>query len=517
MKRTILIFLVTLLVFSSTTIISGAKPENTPKEEVVYGMLDDAGGLKSLSVVNGFALEKDAAIADYGTYSSVANLTSEAKITQSGSFINFQGKSGRTYYKGVLNNRQLPWNIKITYYLNGKSISPQALNGKSGKLKIAVATSKNSTEKGTFYDDFSLQVTVPMKMDLCQNITTTGATIADVGSTRQFSYVLLPGKDGSIALTADVSNFEMDAISIAGIRMTFNLPLDAKKIDQSLSQLVNATVKLDDGAVKLVSGAKALQAGMQEYTNGFKLLNSQLGQLTSGASSLKSGVDDLETGLQTLSSQGAALRTGATSIQQSVFDGANAQLTTAGITLPTPLTPDNYKSILTPMVGNPTIAALKQQLDDITAFVAGIDSYTMGTTQLANGATGLSAGAGALFDGITTLAGGLNQLYGSAEKLNDGMKAFLDGVAAYRTGTNTFRVETSQMDKQLSSQLDSLLSLLSTDGKVYHSFVSDDNNNVNFVQFIMKTEGINIQTKTPATEPTVQAKSLWEKFLDLFK
>jgi putative membrane protein len=514
MKRALLIFVVTLLVFSSTTIISGAKPENTPKEEVVYGMLDDAGGLKSLSVVNGFDLEKDATVADYGTYASVANLTSEAKITQSGNFLHFQGKSGRTYYQGVLKNRQLPWNIKITCYLNGKSISPQALNGKSGKLKIAVATSRNSNEKGSFFDDFSLQVTVPMKMALCQNINTKGATVADVGSTRQFSYVVLPGKNGSIALSADVSNFEMDAITIAGIRMTFDLPLDVKKIDQSLSQLVNATVKLDGGALKLVSGAKALQSGMQQYTNGFKLLNSQLGKLQTGASSLEAGIISLGSGLQSLSDQGASLRAGASSIQTSVFDAANAQLTGMGIP---PLAPDNYKAILSSLPSNPMIDSLMKQLDDITAFVTGIDSYTLGTTQLAGGASGLSSGAGALSDGITTLADGLNKLYGSTVKLNNGMKAFLEGVSAYRTGTKAFRVETSQMEKQMGSQLDSLLSLLSSDGQVYHSYVSDENSNVNFVQFIMKTEGINIETTAPATEPTVHAKSLWEKFLDLFR
>jgi len=66
MKRVILIFLVTLLVFASTTFISGAKPENTPKEEVIYGILDGAGGLRSISVVNSFALKTDATIADYG-------------------------------------------------------------------------------------------------------------------------------------------------------------------------------------------------------------------------------------------------------------------------------------------------------------------------------------------------------------------------------------------------------------------------------------------------------------------
>lgn len=514
MKRVILVFFVTLLVFSSTTFISGAKPENTPKEEVIYGLLDGSGALRSISVVNGFVLEKDATVADYGNYASVQNLSSAEDIAQSGSFINFPATRGSSYYQGELENRQLPWNIRISYFLDGQPIKPEDLDGKSGKLKIAIQTSKNKAEKSIFFDDFSLQVSIPMKVDLCQNITSNGATIADNGSTKQFSYVTLPRENGSIVLTADVTDFEMDAITFAGIRMTFDIPLDVDKINQNINQLIDAADQLDGGALALLNGAKALKAGMQKYTEGFQLLNGQIGQLEAGASSLETGITDLGTGLQTLSDQGASLRAGATSIKQSAFDSANTQLSGMGVPA---LTPENYKSTLASLPPSPLIDTLIQQLDDITAFTAGVASYTLGTTQLATGAAGLSDGAEGLSHGVATLADGLDQLYGSTVELNDGMKTFLDGISTYRAGTNTFRSETSEMEKQLSGQLDSLLSLLSNDGKVYHSFVSDDNTNVNFVQFIIKTDDINEGPKAPAAEPKAVEKNLWEKFLDLFR
>lgn len=515
MKRVVLIAFVTLLVFSSTTFISGAKPENTPKEEIVYGILDSSGGLQSLSVVNGFVLEKEGPIADYGLYESVQNLSSGAEIIRSGNFLSFAGNSGRSNYQGELANRQLPWTVKISYFLNGQPISPEDLDGKSGKLKITVTTQKNPTETGSFFDDFSLQVTLPMKMDLCKNIATNGATVADNGSTKQFSFIVLPGENASIELSADVTDFEMDAITLAGIRMAFDLPLDVDTINQRLDQLVSSAGKLDSGAAQLLKGAEALKAGMQKYTEGFQLLNGQIGKLQTGASTLETGMIDLSGGLQVLSDQGADLRSGALSLQQSAFDSVNAQLSGLGIPQ---LTPDNYEDILTPLEeGNQTIAALKGQLDDITDFVAGIDSYTHGTTQLSSGAAGLSAGAGALADGIDTLASGLDQLYGGTESLNNGMKTFLEGVATYRAGTKAFSTGATQMETEMGDQLDSLLSMLSNDGKVYQSFVSNDNTNVNFVQFVIKTEGINLETKAPATEPKPAEKNLWEKFLDLFR
>lgn len=514
MKRIVLIFLVTLLVFSSTTFISGAKPDNTPKEEVIYGILDQSGGLKSISVVNSFVLDKEATIADYGLYASVQSLSSTETIQTSGNFISFIAKSGRISYQGELADRQLPWIVEISYFLNGQAIDPKELDGKSGNLRIAIDTSKNTAEKGSFFDDFSLQVTIPMKMEFSKNIVTSGATVADNGSTKQFSYVVLPGENGAIELTADVTDFEMDPISLAGIRMTFDLPLDIDKISQNIDLLVSSAGKLDSGALKLLEGATALQAGMQKYQEGFSFLNSQIGDLKTGASALETGIIDLSAGLTALSDQGASLRTGAQNIRQSVFDSANARLAGLGIPI---LTPENYVTVLSSLPTDPTIDALKQQLDDITAFVSGVEAYTLGTTQLATGASGLSAGAGSLSDGIDTLADGLNQLYGGTVQLNDGMKAFIEGVAEYRAGTKAFRAGAKQMDTEMTNQLDSLMAMLSSDGKVYQSFVSEDNNNVNFIQFVMKTDGINGEAKTTAQEPKPEEKNLWEKFLDLFR
>jgi X-X-X-Leu-X-X-Gly heptad repeat protein len=514
MKRVIVIFFVTLLVFSSTTFISGAKPENTPKEEVIYGILDGSGTLKSISVVNSFALEKDTTISDYGLYASVQSLSSVEEIVVSGNFISFFAKSGRISYQGELTNRELPWTVQIQYFLDGQPITPQDLDGKSGNLKIAINTSKNVAETGTFYDDFSLQVAVPLNMELCKNIVTNGATIADNGSTKQFSYVLLPGENGSIVLTADVKDFEMDPITLAGIRMSFDLPLDVDKITRSIDQLSSAADKLDNGALALLEGATALKAGIQQYQEGFQLLNSQIGNLQAGAASLETGIIDLSDGLQLLSAQGSSLRSGAQSIQQSSFDAANAQL--SGMGIPT-LTPANYAAILTSLPSDPAIDALMDQLKAIIDLNTRIDSYTLGTTHLATGAAGLSAGAGSLSDGIDTLAVGLDQLYSGSESLNVSMKTFLEGVATYRTGTKAFSAGASQMNTEMSRQLDSLMAMLSNDGEVYHSFLSDDNTNVNFVQFVIKTEGISGETKEPATEPKPAAKNLWEKFLDLFR
>ena len=61
-----------------------AETANTEKEENVYGSLAGDGSVADIYIVNMFALDGKTEIRDYGAYSSVRNLTSEADISLDG-------------------------------------------------------------------------------------------------------------------------------------------------------------------------------------------------------------------------------------------------------------------------------------------------------------------------------------------------------------------------------------------------------------------------------------------------
>lgn len=57
-----------------------AETANTEKEENVYVSLAGDGSVADIYIVNMFALDSKTEIRDYGAYSSVRNLTSEADV-----------------------------------------------------------------------------------------------------------------------------------------------------------------------------------------------------------------------------------------------------------------------------------------------------------------------------------------------------------------------------------------------------------------------------------------------------
>ncbi len=161
------------------------------KEEVIYIMTDAEGDMENVNVVNIFGKGK---VTDYGDYSAVKMLNTTDQITQDGDKVTFSSDKEKVYYQGTMKDTEIPWDIKITYSLDGKTIAPEDLGGKSGALKMHLSISKNEDYSGDFYDRCALMVTMTLDTENCENITADRATLANVGSNKQISYTILPGK-----------------------------------------------------------------------------------------------------------------------------------------------------------------------------------------------------------------------------------------------------------------------------------------------------------------------------------
>ena len=87
------------------------------KEEVIYIMTDADGDVKNINAVNIFGKGK---VTDYGDYSSVKMLNTTDKIKLNGDKVTFSSDKEKVYYQGTMNDTEIPWNIDITYTLDGK-------------------------------------------------------------------------------------------------------------------------------------------------------------------------------------------------------------------------------------------------------------------------------------------------------------------------------------------------------------------------------------------------------------
>lgn len=509
MKKLISVIL-TLVLICTLSVSAYAKSTPTQKEEVVYGILALNGDVENIYVVNIFS---DKNITDYGDYTAVQNLTTTDEIKQSGDEITITSSADKLYYQGTLKSKQLPWDISIKYTLDGKSIDPQDLAGKSGKLEIELKVAKNSKADSSFYNNYALQITIALNSSLCANIITQNATIAEAGGDKQFVYTVLPGEGADISLTADVRDFEMDAITINGIKLALNLDIDYSQFTEQISQLTDTVKQLYSGAADLLSGAQQLSDGMGQYVTGLKAYKDGMAQLDAGVVGLQMGADGIESGLNSLAAQNASLVGGAQSILQSTFDNVNSQLAEMNLGLPT-LTPENYSVILE---GIPSLASIKAQLDGVVQFVEGLKGYTGGVSSLSSGAKDLSDGVDSLKTSTSQLASSVSDLYTSAVELNAALGGLKDGLSEYKNGTSEFVKGTADIDTQIADEVDDIIDTISGSGGKTISFVSDKNTNITAVQFVLKADGIQITDAEDDTNDEQTAElTFWQKLLKLF-
>jgi X-X-X-Leu-X-X-Gly heptad repeat protein len=508
MKKVLSLIIAVTLVFS-TAISATAADISIPKEEVVYGILNLDGSVNNLYVVNIFP---GGVITDYGNYSDVRNMTTSEKINQSGDQITVQTSADKLYYQGTLATKELPWDIAISYFLDGEDISETELAGKSGKVKITISVKQNMEINSNFYDNYALQISLSLDNKLCSNIIADNATVAEAGSNKQLAYTVLPGNGIDITVTADVRDFEMDAITINGIRLSLGIDVDTTEFTDQITQLADAIKGLDDGAAEILEGMNQLSNGMQEYMDGMKAFSDGLGELSIGADKLSTGATELKNGMSELAKQNDSLINGAVAIQQATFDTVNAQLGGMGMGLPV-LTPENYSEVLSPI---PNLSEVKLQLDGVVQFTQGLKGYMYGVDQLSKGASDLSMGTAEFAASSSVIAASANQLYSAGVEINEGIKKLRDGLAAYKDGTKELKDGTSDMGSKINDQVDEMLGSISGHGEEVISFVSDKNTNISAVQFVLKTDSIKIPEIPIVDTPQPVKLNFWQKLLKLF-
>ncbi|MDD3370088.1 MAG: hypothetical protein PHP50_14600, partial [Lachnospiraceae bacterium] len=232
------------------------------KDEVIYATLDEEGNNAEIYVVNSFDLGTAGQVVDYGNYLDVKNLSSKEPISMRDGTVDFQAEKGKNYYQGTLKGTKLPWDVAVTYTLDGKAISGEELGGKSGNLEMKLKLTQNSETDSVYRKHFALQTTVILEGKHAMEIEAPGATAANVGENKQLTYVVLPDTDKEFVIKAKVTDFEMDGIQVNGI------PLAIDVEDPDTQEMKDKMLELKDGAVELNDGTKKLKDGTSELTDG---------------------------------------------------------------------------------------------------------------------------------------------------------------------------------------------------------------------------------------------------------
>lgn len=428
------------------------------KEEVIYGNLSHDGSVEQIYAVNIFDSDT---VTDYGRYSNVKNLTTEDKITLKDDTVSVHPSETPFYYEGTLEDAELPWDIDIIYKLDGRQMDASELAGLRGNLEIIFEVERNDACDDFFYDNYALQITAVLDGNYCRNITAEDATIANVGSDKQITYTVLPGKGMSGSITAEVSDFEMDEITINGISLNLNIDIDDEELLSAARNLEDGTGRLNDGVGNINDAAGQLYDGAEELSTG-------AGQLAENVSvqAYKSLMKQKALDVDSLNQSNAEMISQLESMLSSCGDSMELEQKKL------------YSQMISLLKGN-------------SAAIKGTDTY------LENVSSQLSA----LNEGAAALSEGAEELKKGTSKLSDGASQLHENVS----GT----------DERISDEIDKITSEMTGSDEV-RSFISSKNNNVSSVQFVLRTEPVKKEEVNAESEEK-EEPGLLEKFINLFR
>ena len=315
-------------------------PAATGAEEVIYAKLDAAG--EPLSAYAVVALNGDAgeSVTHYGAYTAVENLTDTSALTyEDGAVTATIPEGGRLYYQGTLESFELPWDIAIGYELDGRSISPAELGGQSGALEMSLSVKPNGNAPGAFADEMMLQITVTLDASLCKNITAEGATVANAGGDKTLAFTVLPGAEAEYTVTADVEDFTMAGLTIAGVNYDIASAMgDTAEITDGVGQMTDAISQLSDGASQLASGAGSLRSGAGSFGSGLSTLSAGSAELVAGSEQIAGALAQISAslpgaGADAEAAAAAAAAAGMDPEAAAAAAAAGAQSAGAGMTL----------------------------------------------------------------------------------------------------------------------------------------------------------------------------------------
>ena len=368
------------------------------KDETVYVLTGADGSVKKIIVSDWLKNELgSASVADKSDLSDIENVKGDESYTINGDNMTVWDAQGNDiYYQGNI-QKELPVGLSVRYYLDGKSVSPEELKGKSGKVTIRFDYENRQYEtvqingvNQRIYVPFAMLTGMILDNDTFQNMQITNGKLVNDGDRTVVVGLAFPGLQenlnlsrddlsipDSVEITADVTNFSLGMTVTLACNDLFSQlgDVDLTSLDSTsaldqltgaMDQLLNGSSALYEGLSTLLDKSGELVSGVEELAQGAAAIKSGADSVDDGAAQLKAGLADLSSGLNTLSANSEALNSGAKQVFNSLLETAATQIRTKGLNVPD-LTIENYAEELNTLI---------KSLDETTVYETALKQVT---------------------------------------------------------------------------------------------------------------------------------------------
>lgn len=310
------------------------------KEETVYVVADAKGSAQEVIVSEWLKNPEGKKVLEDATdLKDIKNVKGDETFSEGADgALTWQAQGKDIYYQGTT-DKELPIDLRISYKLDGKEISPKELAGKSGKVTIRMDYTNKETVQADINgekEEIAIPFTAVSGMvlsDKFSNVEVTNGKVISDGKNQIVVGVAMPGLADSlkvdseeldaeleipsyIEVTADVEDFSLNmtmTMIMSDILSELNLgdDLDLSDLGNDIDTLSDASLKLVDGSAKLKDGTGTLSDKSGELKSG-------VDRLSEGIGAYVGGVGQVAGGIATLKEKSGALGEGAMQLENGI-------------------------------------------------------------------------------------------------------------------------------------------------------------------------------------------------------
>lgn len=270
----ILALLILIGIVSSTAVASAP---GVSVDESAYVNLNYYGIPTNINIVKSLSLNGNQQFTDYGEYEKVTNMSNNVVPTIKAGAIswNLKNYKGPFYYectpkKGTV---VLPWNVDVSYSLNGTPIDASKLAGASGLVQMDVKVTPNTKADIYYRNNMLLQMQTIVDMSKASNVDAPGAQVQTIGNKKIIVFAALPGGKDTFTLRIGTNSFETDGILLTMVPGTLKQMQDVKDLKEDIDTFRDSVDSIYDSTNALLQTTENMESGLSQAQSGLSSLD----------------------------------------------------------------------------------------------------------------------------------------------------------------------------------------------------------------------------------------------------
>jgi len=294
-------------VFSMQSVLMPlASQVQPPYDETLYVTMDPYGEIKESSVVKIYKTDGNESLVDYGNYEKVINLTdhSQPVIGEDGS-VTFTPEAGekRFYFEGQTKTekKELPWDITVSYRLNGVEKNAEELAGEKGLVEVNVDLKPNEGLSDFYKNNMTLMGSVVVDMDKNLSLEAEGAQVQTVGNLSTVVFFALPGEDGHYSIRIGTDDFKFSGVVFAMVPLTVSQLDKVKDLRDAKETMEDSADAISDSLDVVLNTMDQMKNSIDNTSDGIRGLDKTRQIVADSKGKVYQNADDALTALDGLS------------------------------------------------------------------------------------------------------------------------------------------------------------------------------------------------------------------------